>query len=109
MQCKICKTELMKDEVRGCSYCPSCHPITGAKETPEQELERLEKRCAELRAKVKPVETKTVDSAETVVIEPVKEKTYRERAKELGIQTFSKTKEAVLVEIAEAENQSQEE
>ena len=111
MQCKICKTELVKDESRGCSYCPNCHPLSGVKETPAQELARLEKRCAELRAKVKPVVSTTVDSTETVVIEPIeevtrpaKEKTYRERAKELGIKTFSKTKEAVLVEIAEEES-----
>jgi len=47
--------------------------------------------------------TETVDSAVTMA-EVVEEKTYRERAKELGITTFGKKKEAVLVEIANEES-----
>lgn len=45
--------------------------------------------------------TVTTSSGPTVVIP---EKTYRERAKELGINSFGKSKEDVLKEIAEKEN-----
>ena len=93
MDCKRCKKELVKDEKRGCMFCPSCHPLQ--KEQPkEEEKERhyVDIKMTEARVRVivrdelenwhiqKPSVTR--DEIKEVVAPPTD---WRQQAKDLGI------------------------
>ena len=127
-KCKTCKTELTMMP-QGCKRCLNCNPIPASRPTPKQDdtkyvdvpwtKERILEAIREdvwgwIEDKVEdwfsPARSGTADSAQTItqqveagdlVPREAEELTYRQKAKLLGITTYGKTKEAVLVEIAE--------
>ncbi len=126
MECKRCKKELVKDEERGCMYCPSCHPPQKPQQL-EEEKERhyVDVRLTEARVRelvrdelenwhipkpkvALPDDCMTTD-AKTKELEAERdtqqeEADWRQQAKELGIPLFQRTKADVLADIKALEN-----
>ena len=109
-KCKTCETELTLMP-QGCKRCLQCNPLPTGKPVSKKEETKYvdvpwtkERILEAIRDDVQgwiedwfSPNGNTADSADTVVLE----KGWREQAKELGINTFQKKKDAVLVEIAE--------
>lgn len=105
--CRYCGEELSYDEKRDCKVCLICHPgkpDAPAKPTPEKP-KFLDERMTEARVREivrdemenwhipKPSVTKeeVENLTNNVVVEPkVKEKTWRDKAKEMGVPTHYK-------------------
>lgn len=115
--CTHCRAELMRDEKRGCSYCPRCHPLQKpappVKEKPKNyvDVKLTEARVKELIEELVPpmirdelenwhiqrppvtkteIETYLEQHPETPTVTTVDGKPWREQAKELGVPMYDK-------------------
>lgn len=126
MDCRRCKTELVRDEKRKCLYCPVCHPP----QTEQEKIEEKKRVYIDLKPTEKRVAEMVRDIIETVVPDMIRdemEKLYipkpamieelkvsmakelkpadwRQEAKALGITLYQRTKKDVLKEIEERKN-----
>ena len=115
-ECRYCKETLTVME-SGCKRCLECHPINTKPPvqkkddgkyvdvpwTDERIWASIEDKVRDMieeltvtKTDIEDAPQETVDSAETIVIEP---KSWREEAKELGIDLFQRKKADVLKDI----------